>query len=153
MFISMFTLFLLLVKTTSLSLALVYLVLGSPDPNFRYRSLILGLPDPKISDLTLELSTCGNPNIMDRTLNIIFLLVKGSIWGSWGSCHSTWPGPAGWRTFTLSVCSTLIGFMPRSILVYWPLIGQYRYRFCDVNTGLWLVNTDHMRWISKFIIL
>ena len=28
---------------------------------------------------------------------------------------------------------------------YWPLIGQNRS--CDINTGLWLVNTDHVTLI------
>ncbi len=100
------------------------------------------------------------------------LLVKGSIWGSWGSCPSTWPEPAGWRTFTHSVCSTLIGSMPRWILVmasdrsiqiqilwceYWPLIGQYRshdldkqvyytlaVRLCPLLSAGWLWGCPHI---------
>ena len=39
----------------------------------------------------------------------------------------------------------LIGRISSEWLEYWPLIGQYRS--CDLNTGLWLVNTGHVTWI------
>ena len=116
-----------------------------------------------VSEKPLMLSLAANNSFLVSTFSNGFRSVMSKLFNFlifiFPHC-SGWCRPvAKWRRF----CSCPRGFTTSapspSLQVsvpcpeYWPLIGQYRS--FDLNTGLWLVNMDHVTWIlsSDWIIM